>query len=262
MAKCIFCSRPVDKRRQVWPEWIIKRNQRKRYRTIRSDSTSTGLTVKAICRLCSSGWISRLEDGVKPLLAPILDDIPVLLGIDEQQILAGWIMKMAFVQDSVKSGSIFYRKEDCAAFKEVLYVPEFTRIWIGRHGGVQQEMMEAEFTRPHETGQLKGLATTLTTEHFVAQVVSLRLPQVVKMPNKITVSPRRGDWDKFLTPIWPHTHDVVTWPPEAFFSNSGVNSYTCLLDRWQVSTQPHHSCTNKVFSIEEARSAFIFPRAL
>jgi hypothetical protein len=255
MKQCIFCNRPAGATLQTWPKWILDRRRRSAFRLRVSHPP---YIVGTICKTCSNGWMKELERGTMRILAPIFDDIPVLLGIDEQQTLTGWIMKLAFVFDSIKGDSHFYEREDCVAFKKMLSVPQLTRIWIGRASSGNSHITETEFTRPYEAGVLKGMATTLRIEHFVAQIVSLRLPQVVTMPHKVTVYPTRGDWDRFLTPIWPHKESVVTWPSQASFHGAGLISYDGLQTRWELSGDTPDPNLTAVFSVNEARSSLTF----
>lgn len=75
---------------------------------------------------------------------------------------------------------------------------------------------------------------TLTNEHFVAQVVSLHLPQTPTAPTGIPLAPKPGNWQNSLTKIWPPEQPVVNWAPPASFTNGGLGGYAYLLDRWRI----------------------------
>ena len=248
----------------MWPKWVLERRclyDRRPKQTNHPEERvrNSVLKVKTICKTCDDGWISQLDLWVKPLLAPISEDTPVLLDTEQQQILAVWIMKMALILDSATTRDppkSFYRKEDYLGFKEALRVPCFTRIWIGRLSSADREMVESRFARPYEAERLKGTVMTLMNEHLIAQVVSLRLPHVITIPGEIKVSPKRGEWDKCLTTIWPHQHTLVTWPPAESFGRAGLNA--CLVDRWRIETDAHAPLTRKMNSVDEARSAPAF----
>lgn len=47
-------------------------------------------TVRAVCERCNSGWMSRLENSVRPFLAAMLALEPRTLGRQEQKALATW----------------------------------------------------------------------------------------------------------------------------------------------------------------------------
>lgn len=58
---------------------------------------------KVVCESCNTGWMSDLEDAIKPVLTPLMMDTPQLppLSAVEQDLLARWAFKTASVADEV-----------------------------------------------------------------------------------------------------------------------------------------------------------------
>src|SRR5260370_18573712 len=54
---------------------------------------STTRQVRKVCRKCNNGWLSRLEEKIKPLLVSLMNGESCFLGIPEQTMLATWAMK-------------------------------------------------------------------------------------------------------------------------------------------------------------------------
>jgi hypothetical protein len=222
----------------VWPEWLPKNSRAEEIRILRDDGAEikvlgTPLKAKTACTGCYEGWLSQLDGRVKSTVSLISNDTPILLDSAQQQILAAWIMKMALVLNNVAGRrnppSIFYVTEEQMRFRKALEIPRLTRISIGRLCSADREMVENGFTSSYGASELKGKVMTLLSEHLIAQVVSFRLPQLASVPSEIRVSPKRGEWEEFLTPIWPHKHDFVTWPPVGSFGKAGLNAF--LLER-------------------------------
>ncbi len=46
--------------------------------------------IRDICEICNNGWMSRLEEQVKPILTPMLLDQSRSLTAPEQHLLATW----------------------------------------------------------------------------------------------------------------------------------------------------------------------------
>jgi hypothetical protein len=118
---CIFCSRQVRTRSKehMVPEWLWKYVGMTKISMIRSvhkgrtgplDSNSFvirdlpdkgvgGFVEGRVCTQCNTGWMSNLENAVKPLLIPILNE-PTLIDewpFKKRQVLAQWVVKTSLV---------------------------------------------------------------------------------------------------------------------------------------------------------------------
>src|SRR5262245_61112520 len=122
---CLFCGSPGPfSQEHVLPEWIaallgVGRVQVKRQRLDTPASTwekvgTFGHTVGNVCEICNNGWMSDLEDYVKPVLAPLIFPKRYTehrLGPDEQMLLAAWLWKIAILHESVSDVSYFDETE-------------------------------------------------------------------------------------------------------------------------------------------------------
>jgi hypothetical protein len=242
MANCIFCDKPAGSKEHVWPHWILARKDLGAFRMQRGDGpeivlNKTPLITKAVCGKCNNGWMSDLEGEVQPILIPLFEDKPVSLDQSQQHILATWVTKMAFLLESTKgrnAKNAFYTKAEGLALKESRQIPQISSIWIGRLDGVHRALTGTDFTRKSDLSAIRGIVTTLTNEHFVAQIVSLHLENPPTVPTQIPLQENPGEWDNTLTIIWPSKHAIVNWPPGASFTNGGPRGYAYLLERWRV----------------------------
>jgi hypothetical protein len=60
---------------------------------------------RAFCRDCNGGWMSRLEERVQPVLEPLALGKPVILSLEDQEVLSFWATKTGLVE-FVRSNSI------------------------------------------------------------------------------------------------------------------------------------------------------------
>lgn len=60
--------------------------------------------VRDICTTCNNGWMSQLEEQVKPILTPMLRDQPRTLTAPEQHLLATWATKTALTMQGANIG--------------------------------------------------------------------------------------------------------------------------------------------------------------
>jgi len=241
---CIFCESGAGSREHLWPKWILERRDFGPFRLKRPGQpevilNNTEMTVKSVCGNCNNGWMSRLESEAKPILEQMFEEKPITLDRMQQQIVALWITKMAFLYDSTKgrnATNLFYEKSEGLAIAQ-RQIPQFTGIWIGRLDEEHRSADGADFTmlfpdKMERTGE--GSSLTLANEHFVAQIVSVRLKEIPKQPTALSVQPKPGDWENMLIPIWPIQFNELNWPPPVAFTNGGQNGYAYLMDRWRI----------------------------
>ncbi len=171
----------------------------------------------------------------------MFDGKPVTLDQKQQHILAVWMTKMAFLWDSTKGRNAdngFYQKNDGAALARVHKIPNFTAIWIGHIDEAHRSADGADFTLDSPRERVgEGSSMTITNEHFVAQIVSLRLKETPTNPTVLNLEPKPGDWNKMLVQIWPIWSPGVEWPQKVSFTNGGPRGYYYLMDRWRVGKQ-------------------------
>jgi hypothetical protein len=59
--------------------------------------------TKKLCRRqCNNGWMSDLENAVRPTMVCLINDIAMELDAEQQRLLALWAVKTAMVIEGVK----------------------------------------------------------------------------------------------------------------------------------------------------------------
>jgi hypothetical protein len=86
-SKCIFCGQPGGSREHIVGKWILNDfglySIKSRFGfgnqlptgnmdEIEAPQPLGGFYTDSVCRSCNNGWMSQLEDAVKPLLSPLL----------------------------------------------------------------------------------------------------------------------------------------------------------------------------------------------
>jgi hypothetical protein len=255
---CIFCDNSSGNREHLWPQWVLDRKDFGPFRLKRAGApevvlNKTELTVKSVCGKCNNGWMSSLEGIAKPILEQVFDGKQISLDADQQRIVANWLMKMAFLFDSTKgrnAENVFYEKSEGLAFAADRTIPQFTGIWIGRLEESHRSFDGADFTLlSSETRIGGGSSVTLMNEHFVAQIVSVRLKETPTGPTALNIDPKPGDWANTLIQIWPPQAPVVNWPPPASLTNLG---YYFLMDRWRMGDEVQKITKNGFEEISQA----------
>jgi hypothetical protein len=104
--------------------------------TAKQGSVNT-LQIRVVCKkYCNNGWMSALEEDVKPILIPLMLGQPTALGQAEQRILATWITKTTMVFECARD-----RKEMSSSPEQRQYLMNHKEppigwiIWIGHYRG-------------------------------------------------------------------------------------------------------------------------------
>src|SRR5258708_15403363 len=84
MRSCIFCGGRANSKEDAWPLWLMRRLGETGAGTVEGQrgkqspkSWRTGqarLTVRFVCATCNNGWMSQIENRVKPILERLLRD--------------------------------------------------------------------------------------------------------------------------------------------------------------------------------------------
>jgi hypothetical protein len=247
MPLCLFCPEAANSLEHLWPKWV---HERRDFGPLKHKRGTTDIiipnpqiTVKAVCRPCNNGWMSKLELISIPLIGSMMQNVSIQLDRGQQTTVAAWLMKMAFPTDWTRIGGRtkrFYSRDECAAFAHDLTISDRTRIWIGHitssHLSTDGNDL-ARLARANATRLGTSTAVTLAVGHLAAQVVTDHLLPEFAKEDAPDSQPKSSPWANKLVQIWPIEKDWVMWPPKASFTNGGPEGYGYLMNRWRVGQQ-------------------------
>ena len=153
----------------------------------------------------------------------LVNDIAMRLDEEQQRLLALWAVKTAMVIEGVKQAkNSFYSPEQRSAFRQTLFPPFQTAVWVGRcaqSNNLHGEARKLHVSNPTATNPLEdGCATTFVTGRLVMQVLSIkRKPDA--MHGSLRLVMRSGPWESKLVQIWPLEKRRVDWPPPQSFTD-------------------------------------------
>lgn len=121
---CWFCDQPKGKTREhIFPRWLTgEMGEREtdvtptRLELVTGKTASTtkrplaGLVARGICATCNNGWMSQLEEQVRPHLMD--KPRPSPMSEDAAYVLARWFAKTAAVLNVSQNWRMIIRKED------------------------------------------------------------------------------------------------------------------------------------------------------
>ena len=245
MKQCLFCDNKADTREHLWPKWILKNVDIPIMHSIGNSATkeiaSPQMTVKCVCSVCNHGWMSQLEDSVKPTIGCMIEDIGMPLDTAQQFAIARWAVKTSMIADVInqRNRTPFYRPEDRVAMRTTCTIPERTQVWIGNFIGrsLLADALDLALDPVSESSKPSyGIANTFLVGHFTVQVFSIRVaPEYDDRP--IVIHTRKGvPWSRLLVPIWPPAGRTIRWPPPLRFSFYGPLAIGVLAQRLRIGT--------------------------
>jgi hypothetical protein len=212
---CIFCGEGKPTREHVIPAWLsdvlpgdgdFNFTRQQEDGSVSSWSTSAlNLTVKRVCGPCNHGWMSELEERIKPLLTPLIHGQAATFGRDEQSAMARWTTKMAIVVEQTRSGEPMIPPDYRRHVREREEPPPGTHVWMARYGGgrtVWFDRFDGNLASSQKSGHVHAL--TLSLGQLVLQVYSL----LIERPEEIAIEKAT-----LLPELWPNQSERVAWPP-------------------------------------------------
>jgi len=150
---CIFCSKKGGiSKEHFWPEWLGqylpkssedrniselhaaegKAPKRLQNRTERQGNVITK-KIRVVCRECNNGWMSVLEEKVKPIIASLLGGHSCKLNKEQINDLSLWAAVKAIVGEHAEGRMALTPSADRYLLYKDHTIPEYFRIFAGVH---------------------------------------------------------------------------------------------------------------------------------
>jgi hypothetical protein len=182
--------------------------------------------------------MSALESENIPIIGRLMQNIATPLDAAQETSLALWAVEKTMVLDAVnaKNRGHFFTRNECEALRLHRRIPDKTVVQIGAYvrSGYSADGTIVWLDFPNAPRAAKASVSTFVIGHLVIQVVTVHHEPEHENARVEGVTIRDGEWDKLLLHIWPVGIQLVTWPPQAAFSNSGPSSIATLQNRWRI----------------------------
>jgi hypothetical protein len=169
-------------------------------------SKTFALISRKVCGSCNSGWLSQLEERVRPLMACFASNTPVKLDAEEQAELALWSVTAALIAMSNDPDAVDFADPAIAqgAFRERQPAEE-TNIWLGANSHGEMGWFRAHsLNLAHAPAHTGTWGATISVGYSVIHMVFHGLPnQRMRLRREAQRSLRR---------IWT-PREYVAWPP-------------------------------------------------
>lgn len=238
---CLFCSSNADSVEDAWPLWLGGLFKGERPMPVQAErygvslpSWSTyqpKLPIRCVCKPCNNGWMSRLENRVRPHLEPLLTG-PRVLDADAQTTISIWAVKTAMVLEGkdtdLKKGYSQFQRE---RFRLRAEIPWRTSVWLAASADAHSFMSTKNRHMDATSKEISGVSSTMVFGAVALQVLTMRVPPEIGPNTLITTNVRQGPWSDATLQIWP-AREAATWPPSVGLNGElGLN---LLADRFST----------------------------
>jgi hypothetical protein len=205
-------------------EPVMTRNADDRYVEVRDSSRHVNAFLPhvqvSICRQCNTGWMSRLEIDIQDILDGMIRGEQIMLGAEEQTLLAAWASKCAFTyacEWAPKNRP--WSADEYRSLMATRKPPTRALIWMGHSTALMAHISEVVSpfwtTPPGREGEPQEdlpplMASTYLAVHsvvFIGHWLPENMPAFTRWEQDLFTEKHREG----LLRIWPPTRDI-SWP--------------------------------------------------
>ena len=245
MRTCNFCGNTVNSKEDAWPLWLVRRlgniktgiveGQRGKQTQNSWRAGKYPLRTGNVCKNCNNGWMSDLENRVKPIIERFFLDEQVSLDECDQTTLAIWICKNAMVYETLRQkASWFFTSQERESFRESFHIPTQTSIWLAKSDGFTGLFCSASDLNgitAEPPNQVKAYITTMGFGPIAIQIFNAKMSKPIPENITITGDLQPGPWDQIIVQIWPISADIVSWPNDIGLNGElGLDNFS---HRWK-----------------------------
>jgi len=228
-AACLFCGERGSSREDVFALWIsalfaaatpfaLKTTAGRN----KTDLVKFAVYSRAACVDCNTGWMSSLEQNVKPLLSPALFGQHVAWDADEQLLVAAWAFKTGLMLDR---SNLTAQKVPLAHFRYLRdhqRPPDASQVSLGVYrpdpGQPHQGATAGVGAGPESHRDSYRISFSVGQAVFVVHGHAgdgraFQVQQSSVLPSRLWVPL----WNT-LPCLWPRTATVFRWPPPDGFA--------------------------------------------
>lgn len=187
-------------------------------KTISFPKSDLEMTVGMPCGSCNNGWMSELENTVRPFMTEMVyRGERVLLSDERQRGLVHWAVKTAMVYEFTGRAEEpkYFTAEERRAFRDTRAIPPNLWIWLGRYDGVL----------PVHSLQLRGstsdAAPSVYSLTFTANFLALQVFAHRDSEDDLGQYPRATRSDR-ITQLHPTPGAWINWPPSITIDDAAL----------------------------------------
>lgn len=254
--RCIFCDQlGLMSQQHVWPKWlqslftghVQRQTNFIRNRIDKLDSATIQiqpnikrregkmitLRYRKVCLDCNNGWISSLENDLKPLLTKLITGVATEISQAEAVSLATWIAIITIMAEFSDPYSQAISINDVHHIYSHRTPPQNWNIYVGHYLGSEfapYGYSHSGWTAVKEEGLIRGRVKTLRSNiqistHVLGELLMQADSAALEVwtPNALD----RIDTSAIFS-VWPERSDVIPWPPKSTLGDQYVEKLSAI----------------------------------
>jgi hypothetical protein len=245
VSKCIFCGTGKLTKEHIWADWLkkyiprttIKHSLKKElihaggieFNILEHNGDVHSRRIRCVCASCNNGWMSKIQNDVKPILIPMLSGEEVVLRKKERVSISSWVGMMIMVAEYLDPDSVSISQADRCFLLKNKKLPSHWHVWIG-HANRQMQPRFSHAVFPltkgksgevirRRPGDLNTQTSTICVgEHLLIHTISSDIARSLmrrwRPPENIKGS---------LVKVWPVGRSAVKWPPQVRLGDSEID---------------------------------------
>lgn len=193
------------------------------------DAPGLNMTVKRVCRVCNSGWMSALEETARPHLTPMIQGQGVLLQPEVQHLVSAWVVKTVMVLEFAhREPRRGFTQAERQSVRKLGKLPKGALVWLAYYEGqktvwFRQHDLRLDQAAPGQRPKwLRGYVATLMIGHLVFRFWKLPWENAAEAIHL-------GDYSRqHIVTVWPQHKQlgvVRQWPPVRGLNDDGLAAF-------------------------------------
>lgn len=247
---CIFCNSPGKlSKEHLWSSWLhdllpkpgngkngseVITYQWKKHINTQKQERQGNLTTKkfrVVCQKCNNGWMSKLENEVKPILTDIITYKKITLDTNSKEVLARWIALKSMVGEQSQKEARTTPSSDLLDFNFHKRIPKYYEIYIAKHKEKEgtawmriSMAMTSSILGPSPS--FAGVSRNIQSIAFLCGSLFVYVIAI----NETGVKRKLNLQFPKLTKIFPDLSEDREWPPNQTISSQEMSAISWTLD--------------------------------
>ncbi len=253
MKKCAFCTRPAVSEEHVFSKWMLDLlPPKERYVCnerlvphddyIRYKKKKVRITAKVVCKQCNHGWMSDIEDALKPILKDaFFDEQPRLFTPGQLATISAFSFKtLVLANHKDLKAAPFFPTADRFRFRRELRIPAGIQVWMASRETVADKYFGfwKSVYGKSEKRLGYGFANYICTWNFqniVLQIVATKWQDRRRRNTTPPFAfPEDDYWKHASVLIWPTPSSNIRWPPIFYLGRETLPKFRDRFDQIKV----------------------------
>lgn len=220
---CIFCGGTPLSKEHIWADWLREYIPRTDAKTDHNVSIVSGFVyektkgkvdrpgdphsqrLRVVCQQCNNGWMSEIQNRVKPNLSKLVVGEPADLTSMDRELLANWAVMFTYIWEQAEPKLITSTPQERRAFMETRSPPSGWTVWMAPYDGTLWK------GRTWRRAGATGIDPSELTLHQSTTFVAGKIAFHTFSSSSLNVQSKLFAQDNSLYEVWPNAGNVLNF---------------------------------------------------